>query len=74
MAITSVHCPVLGANVTCVTDLEGSVTHIVCAEYDEPMDVCRVKRATLAGGPLSQLLERAAEGRLAVHGTRCDLR
>lgn len=74
MAITSVYCPVLGANVTRVIDLEGSVMQVVCAEYDEPQGVCRVKRATLAGGPLSQLLERAAEGTLAVHGTRCELR
>jgi hypothetical protein len=74
MAITSVHCNVLGANVTCVTDLEGTVTQVVCAQHDPATGECRVKHGALAGGPLSQLLERAAEGTLASHGTRCDLR
>ena len=74
MAITSVHCSVLGANVTCVTDFEGTVTQVVCAQYDPATSVCRIKHGALAGGPLSQLLERVAEGTLASHGTRCDLR
>jgi len=74
MAITSVHCNVLGADVTCVTDLEGTVTRIVCAQYDASTGLCRVKQGALVGGPLSQLLERVAEGTLASHGTRCDLR
>ena len=73
MAITSIHCNVLGANVTCVTDLEGAVTQIVCAQYDVSTGHCRVKQGALIGGPLSQLLERVAEGTLASHGTRCDL-
>ena len=74
MAITSVHCNVLGANVSCVIDFEGTVTQIVCAQYDAATGVCRVKRGALASGPLTQLLERVAEGTLASHGTRCDLR
>jgi hypothetical protein len=74
MAITPVHCNVLGASVTCVTDLEGAVTQIVCAQYDPATGLCRLKHDALVGGPLSQLLERVAEGTLASHGTRCDLR
>jgi hypothetical protein len=74
MVITSVHCHVLGANVTCVGDLEGSVTQVICAEYDPLTSLCRVKRSALAGGPLSRLLERVADDTLAGHGSRCDLR
>ena len=74
MAITSVHCKVLGADVTCVTDLEGTVTRIVCAQYDASTGLCHVKQRALVGGPLSQLLARVAEGTLTSHGTRCDLR
>ena len=74
MAITSVHCNVLGTDVPCVTDLEGAVTQIVCALYDPATGRCRVKHGALAGGPLSQLLERVAVGTLASHGTRCELR
>jgi hypothetical protein len=74
MAMTSVHCNVIGANVPRVTDLEGTVTQIVCALYDPGAGLCRVKQSALAGGPLSQLLQRMAEGTMASHGTRCELR
>ena len=57
-----------------MTDLEGTVTQIVCAQYDSVTGVCRLKHDALAGGPLSQLLERVAEGTLASHGMRCELR
>ena len=74
MAITSVNCPVLGARVTRVTDLEGTVLKIVCAEYDEATGICRLTRTALQGGPLSQLLERVAEDTLDTRGTLCGLR
>ena len=53
MAIRSIRCPVLGAHVTCVTDLEGSVTKIICAEYDESTGNCHLKGTALEGGPLA---------------------
>jgi hypothetical protein len=34
MATTSVRGPVLGAHVTRLTDLQGSVIRVICAEYD----------------------------------------
>ena len=37
-------CPVLGANVTRVTDLEGEMPKLICAEYDEPTGICRLKK------------------------------
>ena len=74
MAMTSVRCPVLGAHVTRVTDLEGTVTRIICAEYEESTGNCRLKKAVLDGGPLAQLLERLSEESLNTHSTLCDLR
>lgn len=74
LAISSVRCPVLGAIVSRVTDLEGNVTAIVCPEYDEATGNCRLRRTALQGGPLTQLLERAAEGTLDAGGTACLLR
>ena len=74
MAMASVRCPVLGAHVTRVTDLEGTVTRIICAEYEESTGSCRLKKAALAGGPLAQLLERLSEESLNTHSTLCDLR
>jgi hypothetical protein len=74
MAMTSIRCPVLGAHVTCVTDLEGSVTRIICAEYDESTGSCRLKETALEGGPLAQLLERMSEDTLNTRSTLCVLR
>jgi hypothetical protein len=74
MPMTSIHCHVLGANVTCVTDLEGRITRLMCPEYDEPTGSCRIRRRALDGGPLTQLLERIADDTLDRRGARCDLR
>jgi len=73
MGINLVRCPVLGANITRVTDLEGETTKIICAEYDEPTRTCRLKAGAFQGGMLSQLLERVAEDTLDTRNTRCVL-
>jgi hypothetical protein len=73
MATTSIRCPVLGADVPCVTDLEGSVLKVICDEY-EGDGTCRLKTSALRGGPLTQLLERVSEHTLDTHGTACSLR
>lgn len=73
MAITSVHCPVLGSHVTRVTDLEGQTTQVICSEL-EPSGLCRLKRQSQQGGPLSQLLERVSEGTLQTRDLHCILR
>ena len=74
MAISSVRCPVLNAHVARVTDLEGNVTRIICAEYDAADGSCRLKNATREGGPLAQLLERTSEHALDTRSTACVLR
>jgi hypothetical protein len=74
MAMTSIRCPVLGAHVTRVTDFEDNMTRIVCAEYEEPTGLCRLRKTTLEGGPLAQLLERVSEDTLDVRGTLCVMR
>jgi hypothetical protein len=73
MTISSVKCPVLGANVTRVTDLEGQTTKVICAEYDERTGICRLKRGASQGGPLSQFLERVSEDTLDTKTTHCGL-
>jgi hypothetical protein len=74
MAMKSVRCPVLGAHVTQVMDLEDAVTGVICTEYDASDGTCRLKKSALEGGPLSQLLERVSEDSLSTHGTLCVLR
>jgi hypothetical protein len=73
MAIESVRCPVLGAHVTRITDLEGEPVRLICAEYEERTGVCRLKKSALEGGPLSQLLERISEEALDTKNIRCGL-
>jgi hypothetical protein len=74
MAIRSIRCPVLGALVTRVMDLEGNITRIICPEYEAPTGTCKLKKTALGGGPLAQLVERISEDTLASRGTLCDLR
>jgi hypothetical protein len=74
MAMISVRCPVLGAHVVCVTDLEGSLTRIICAEYDEATGSCRLKKSALGDDPLAQLLGRASENAFNTRSTLCGLR
>lgn len=74
MAITSIRCPVLGAHVTKVTDLEGTVTQIICAEYDPSDGTCRLQQSVREGGPLAQLLERMSEDTLGTRSTICVVR
>jgi hypothetical protein len=74
MGITSKPCPVLGAHVTCVTDFEGTLTKIICTEYEESTGRCRLKERAFEGGPLAQLLERSSESTLGTRSTLCVLR
>jgi hypothetical protein len=64
---------VLGAHVSRVTNLEDEVAAIICPEYEERTGICRLKKTALAGGPLSQLLERLSEDTLGIRTTRCHL-
>jgi hypothetical protein len=72
MAIHSVRCPVLGAHVVQVRDLEGSVTRVVCAECAADGS-CRLKKSAREQGPLGQFLERVSEDALETRSTRCLL-
>lgn len=73
MPIAPMHCPVSHADVVRVTDFEGATVRIVCGEYDEATEACRLKARAMTAGPLSRLLERTEEGTLGSHGIRCDL-
>jgi hypothetical protein len=74
MAMSSVHCPVLGAHVTLIADLEGNVTRVICPEYESADASCRLKAEALKGGRLAQLLERVSEETLSSRTTLCQLR
>jgi hypothetical protein len=73
MFITSVRCPVLQANVSRVTDLEGVVTSVICPEYVKANGSCRLVNRARNGGPLSQLLERLANDTRDNRTARCSL-
>jgi hypothetical protein len=73
MAIDCVRCPVLGFDVTKVTNLEGEVVRVICSEYQEADGGCRAKNRIREGGPLAQLLERVSEHALDTRSSRCVL-
>jgi hypothetical protein len=73
MAIQSIRCPVLGTQVTRVRDFEGAVTRVICTEYEGSSGRCRLKKASYEGGPLSQLLRRAAADAMDNRSTACVL-
>jgi len=56
-----------------VTDFEGGVKRVICSEYDVG-GTCRLMKAALHGGPLTQLLERNTEHTLSMRGTECVLK
>jgi len=74
MGMRSIYCPVLGAHVVQVTDLEENVIRVICVEYETADATCRLKKTALAGGPLAQLLERVSEETLTNRGTLCEMR
>ena len=73
MPIVTTHCHVLHGQVNRLSDMEGHIIQVFCPEYDATHDRCRIKLATMSGGPLSQLLERVSEETLDRRGCRCDL-
>lgn len=74
MPMTTVYCQVLGSRVTCLTDLEGTVTRVICPAFEPAAGLCRFRREALSGGLLSQLMERVAEDTLAARDSRCAFR
>jgi hypothetical protein len=74
MAIISIYCPVVGAQISRMTDFEGVATRIICAEYETSSGSCRLKKASTTGGPLEQLLQRVSQGTLSNRSTLCHLR
>jgi hypothetical protein len=73
MALVTTHCPVSHADVVRVTDLEGATLRVICADFDAATAACGLKVRAREGGPLSRLIERAAEGTLGSEGTRCHV-
>jgi len=68
----SVYCHERRGNITLETDGDGAVCRIICPKYEYSTGLCRLRHDTLEGGPLSQLLERAAGNTLNARATRCD--
>lgn len=53
-----------------MTNFEGGVGRVICPEY-EVEGTCRLMKAALQGGPLSQLVERNSEHTLGTRTTEC---
>ena len=57
MPMKTVLCSVSGGAVACITNRAGNTIRVVCSVRNDSTAVCRLKAASSAGGPLSQLLE-----------------
>ena len=53
MSLETVWCPVTGARVSRLTNLEGEVTGVICQEYVAATGDCHRRTGVLKGGPLS---------------------
>ena len=73
MGFQSTWCSVRDRSVTRVIDFQRETMNVICPEYDPPTGTCRLKKASLTGGPLSHLLERADENAFDSTTTRCPL-
>ena len=71
MSLERIWCPVVAAQISRVTNLEGDVTSVICPDYEAETGLCRRRAAVRKGGPLSQLLERVSEGTLSDSSARC---
>jgi hypothetical protein len=62
MSANSVHCHVLGGQVTVITDLAGNVTNVVCPEFSRLTHACRIKTSQqgLTGMFFAKLADRLA--------------
>jgi hypothetical protein len=65
-------CSVLKANVTKVIGFD-EVSAVICPEFEPAMKTCRLKKATVQYGPLSQLLDRVSEETLTEPSPHCNL-
>ena len=61
MEMSFTYCPVLGARVTKVKQVDGTVMRIICPAYELSGGTCRRMRSGCGAGPLIELIERAAE-------------
>jgi len=68
----SVYCHERRGNITLETDLDGVVCRVIGPKYENSTGLCRLRHDTMEGGPLSQLLERAAGNTLNARTIRCD--
>lgn len=66
-------CPVIGSPVTVVVDRDRDVTTVICPHHLHDINACSLRRQATAGGPLSQLVDRAAHGRYTPPNERCVL-
>jgi hypothetical protein len=67
VSASSVHCHVLGGQVTVITDLAGHITNVVCPEFHRLTHACGIKESQ--HGAIATIVAKVAD-RLA--GTRAN--
>lgn len=70
MAANSVHCHILGGQVTVITDLAGNVTNIVCPEFSRLTHACGIKVSQQ--GPVVMLFAKLADRLTGTRANYCE--
>jgi hypothetical protein len=71
MNLETIWCPLSGARVGTITDMEGAVTRVICQDYHAEARTCARRASAMEGGPLAQFLDRVDQQTLADATTRC---
>ena len=66
-------CPIIGFPVTVEIDRDRDLATVICPHHHHDTKACSLRGRSTAGGPLSQLVDRAAHGRYTPPNERCVL-
>ncbi len=71
MTFRTERCPVGNNTVTLVADFEGTVTMVICPDYEYASGACAYRQRRADAGPLTDFIERMSSGQRPGKSTRC---
>lgn len=71
MTFRTERCPVGNNVVTLLTDFEGTITMVICPDYEYASGTCGRRRRSPDAGPLTDFIERVSAHTVADKASRC---
>jgi hypothetical protein len=71
MSASSVHCYVLGGDVSVISDLNGNVTNVVCPEFVRITHGC-LKKNRESSGFIAVVLKKVSDQAIGTRGSYCE--